>query len=232
MYRMGLLATLRSRFKNGQTIGVMITASHNPEPDNGVKLVDPMGEMLEQSWEKIATNLANVSDLDLQSAITQIIETENIDLGSASNVYVGMDNRYHSPGLLKAVSDGVVALKGRVKSFGIVSTPMLHYFVVCANTQNAYGKASEEGYYEKLADAFRDLRGKTFENGNYKNELIFDGANGVGARKMLKFLKYLGDTVSVQVFNSGEGKINEKVRMNKNNDVLELFIEFSISVRC
>lgn len=39
----------------------MITASHNPEHDNGVKLVDPEGEMLEQSWEVLATELANVS---------------------------------------------------------------------------------------------------------------------------------------------------------------------------
>lgn len=38
----------------------MITASHNPEPDNGVKLVDPHGEMLEQSWESWATKIANV----------------------------------------------------------------------------------------------------------------------------------------------------------------------------
>ncbi len=37
----------------------MITASHNPEQDNGVKLVDPAGEMLEQSWEAVATELAN-----------------------------------------------------------------------------------------------------------------------------------------------------------------------------
>ena len=42
------------------TIGVMITASHNDEPDNGVKLVDPHGEMLEASWEGVATKLANV----------------------------------------------------------------------------------------------------------------------------------------------------------------------------
>ena len=41
------------------TIGCMITASHNDEPDNGVKLVDPHGEMLEASWEVIATSLAN-----------------------------------------------------------------------------------------------------------------------------------------------------------------------------
>ena len=37
----------------------MITASHNPEEDNGVKLVDPVGEMLQEQWEKHATQLAN-----------------------------------------------------------------------------------------------------------------------------------------------------------------------------
>lgn len=41
----------------------MITASHNPEEDNGVKLIDPLGEMLESSWEKHATCLANAGSV-------------------------------------------------------------------------------------------------------------------------------------------------------------------------
>lgn len=38
----------------------MITASHNPEEDNGAKVVDPLGEMLEPVWERIATEIANL----------------------------------------------------------------------------------------------------------------------------------------------------------------------------
>ena len=37
----------------GQVTGIVITASHNPAADNGVKLVDPSGEMLDPDWEVI-----------------------------------------------------------------------------------------------------------------------------------------------------------------------------------
>lgn len=50
---------LKSFLLLGMT-GLMVTASHNPEEDNGVKLIDTMGEMMPISWESHATQLANV----------------------------------------------------------------------------------------------------------------------------------------------------------------------------
>ena len=46
----GVLLAVRA-LKMRQVTGICITASHNPAPDNGVKLVEPNGEMLVQDWE-------------------------------------------------------------------------------------------------------------------------------------------------------------------------------------
>uniref|UniRef100_A0A4Y0BMN9 Phosphoacetylglucosamine mutase n=1 Tax=Anopheles funestus TaxID=62324 RepID=A0A4Y0BMN9_ANOFN len=209
MYRMGVLAALRSRAKASQAIGVMITASHNPEHDNGVKLIDPHGEMLEQRWEKLATDLVNVADSELEAQVAKICADEQIDNNEPAKVFVGMDTRYHSPQLSRAVVNGILALKGTVTEFGIVTTPMLHYFVTCTNTQNAYGLPTEEGYMNKLIMAFKALRSESCERGNYRNQLYYDGANGVGSLKMLGFIKKLNGALNVKVFNSN-GKINFK----------------------
>ena len=48
--RCGMLMAARS-VKTGGTTGLVVTASHNPEVDNGVKLVEPTGYMLTQAWE-------------------------------------------------------------------------------------------------------------------------------------------------------------------------------------
>ncbi len=202
MYRMGALAAVRSRVKSGSAIGVMITASHNPDKDNGVKLVDPKGEMLEQTWEKIATEIANASDNDLDNVFSKLCEAFNVSLESDALVYVGRDTRSSSLKLSEAVLDGVRAMNGRVEDFGVVSTPQLHFNVLCKNTNGAYGKIGEQGYYEKIAGAFNKLRGANASNGNYEPKLMFDGANGVGALKMREFLKHLKG-LNMEILNDG-----------------------------
>lgn len=60
----------------------MVTASHNPEPDNGAKLIDPMGEMLEASWEAHATTIANCSDAvgALSGDVSPCLSLDKVDL--------------------------------------------------------------------------------------------------------------------------------------------------------
>ncbi|XP_047525756.1 phosphoacetylglucosamine mutase [Pieris napi] len=209
VYRMGLLAVLRSRCKNGRTIGMMITASHNLEPDNGVKLIDPDGEMLEESWEEIATRLANVSDNDLESTTEQIIKQVNADMALKASVYIGMDTRYTSPRLAAAAVHGVMALKGTAKEFGIVTTPILHFCVKCRN-DNTYGTPTEEGYYEKIVGAFKSIRQKLPVCGNYNTTLYVDGANGVGGKKLNIIKKTLDGELDLVLYNLGGngGKLN------------------------
>lgn len=116
--------------------------------------------------------------------------------------------RPSSPHLAQAVIDGVKALGGQFSDYGIVSTPQLHYFVACQNTDHAYGEPSEDGYYKKLATAFKALRGASKDNGAYKHHMLLDGANGVGALKIKKLQEHLGDSLEVTVFNCGDGKLN------------------------
>ncbi|XP_076648180.1 phosphoglucomutase 3-like protein nst [Halictus rubicundus] len=207
LYRMGMLAVLRSKVKNA-VIGLMITASHNIESDNGVKLVDPAGEMLEASWESIATNLANVEDSKLVSNVEQIIRKQNINMSATATVIIGRDTRKSGPLLFDAAVAGIQALNGTVKDFGVVTTPQLHYLVVCTNTNNEYGNSTLNGYYEKLSKSFKHIRQNKMNNSNYVAELSLDAANGVGAIAAKKFQEYLGASLTINIYNDGNGELN------------------------
>lgn len=189
LYRVGLLAALRSKKLGGQVIGVMVTASHNPEKvrrspvsdpsdwsrgalsasgadsrkwqDNGVKLVDPAGEMLHASWESHATTLANAStSAALVSALEAIVDSASINLSVPAVVVYGHDTRPSCPALVQALEDGLRAMGAELRPAGLVTTPQLHYLVKCYNTagtKEAYGEPTEQGYYDKLASAYTTL---------------------------------------------------------------------------
>lgn len=152
-------------------------------------------------------------------------------MNSFAGVYIGKDTRPSSVKLSQAAIDGVLALKGKPYDFGIVTTPMLHYFVTCRNTDGAYGEPSEEGYYNKLVKAFKNLRGTEYDNGNYVSKLLFDGANGVGAKKIKQFQEKLGDSLTIVDYNNaiiGSGKLNYMVSClgDPNNPFSPVFVGF------
>ncbi|KAF2274158.1 Phosphoacetylglucosamine mutase [Westerdykella ornata] len=189
--RVGLIAALRSRALKGQWIGVMITASHNPPGDNGVKLVEPLGNMLQEEWEVLSTTMANkATPEDVSQYYRDIAKTHRIDLATPARVVVARDTRASGARLLGCLVDGLKAAGADYKDFGFLTTPQLHYMVRCLNTEgtpNAYGSPTEKGYYEKFGAAFKNaLKGKKPSGG-----LTVDCANGVGGPKLTELIKYL-----------------------------------------
>ncbi|XP_033106770.1 phosphoacetylglucosamine mutase-like [Anneissia japonica] len=210
MFRCGVLAVLRSK-KTKSAIGVMITASHNPQCDNGVKIVEPMGEMLIQDWEAYATKLANASNEGFQDVVDEIVNACNIDMSVSARVIVARDTRPSSPKLASAVVDAIRSLNADYTDYGILTTPQLHYLVRCVNTNGEYGQATEEGYYKKLSKAFAQLKLETSGDNAYVPEINVDGANGVGALKVLQLQEELKGALDMTVFNDGSvGKLNEQ----------------------
>ncbi|RHZ22041.1 hypothetical protein DYB37_008906 [Aphanomyces astaci] len=157
-HRMGMLAVLRSK-KEHKITGLMVTASHNAAPDNGVKLVDPDGGMLSQSWEKYAQQLANAPTEKVVEALDSIVRAEKIDLDQPGNIFIAKDTRVSSEHLSELAREGALLVGGNVLDFGLQTTPQLHHYVRMWNFEQ-YNKgdwASETGYYNMLVDAFKQL---------------------------------------------------------------------------
>ncbi|CAK9194945.1 unnamed protein product [Sphagnum troendelagicum] len=155
VFRMGVLAALRSLCTKRAT-GLMITASHNPVHENGVKLADPSGGMLNVAWEPYSDMLANAPDVEnFLQIVEHIVKRENIQSGNAASgeVLLARDTRPSGEALVSAARQGVEAVRGTVAhDMGVLTTPQLHWVV---RSFNNGVPASESDYFHQLSDSFR-----------------------------------------------------------------------------
>ncbi|KAI2543040.1 phosphoglucomutase 3 [Homo sapiens] len=161
------------------------------------------------SWEEHATCLANAEEQDMQRVLIDISEKEAVNLQQDAFVVIGRDTRPSSEKLSQSVIDGVTVLGGQFHDYGLLTTPQLHYMVYCRNTGGRYGKATIEGYYQKLSKAFVELTKQASCSGDEYRSLKVDCANGIGALKLREMEHYFSQGLSVQLFNDGsKGKLN------------------------
>jgi phosphoacetylglucosamine mutase len=127
--------------------------------DNGVKIVDSRGEMLEASWETYATTLANAPNAeDFIKSLQIIVGAAKIELSKPSRVVYARDTRASGSRLVSALEDGLRAMNAVQRNIGITTTPILHYAVNTINTKNTPENYDiEKEYFEMLSNAFNTL---------------------------------------------------------------------------
>lgn len=197
VYRVGLVAAMRSRYL-GKTVGVMITASHNPPEDNGAKIIDPLGDMLQESWESRVAEICNAqTDSECVDLLKKSYLELNIPDGQVSNVVYGRDTRASGPRLAEALQAGLLRAESSSTDFGLVTTPQLHYITRCINDPT-FGEPTVDGYFKKISSAFSKL---TPRSPLTRSSVTVDCANGVGAVKLLEMMPYINDLAELNLVN-------------------------------
>jgi len=220
--RMGMFACLRSRSKAGLSVGVMITASHNPEEDNGIKLVDPDGGMLSQLWEPLAEELANVNSAQAVISLLRELEKEHVSGGFTGTpvVVLGRDTRAHSAELSACVEAGVRACGGTPLDLGEVTTPQLHWVVAAINRGGVPDAASFDAeemlsaYYSALSTSYCALRATDQDSAEEVDAVVLDCSFGVGSFAAEKLAASVEKVVAV---GKGKGKGKGGLRLDLRN---------------
>jgi phosphoacetylglucosamine mutase len=203
LLRKGSSSTSSSTSSSSSTrtmdMGVMVTASHNDESYNGVKLSNPDGSMIDDVQERLLVEWVNERSLDkwraklVQEWISTSTSTRSTTTSSTSThatLHVGRDTRSHSPRLAQLVVQGAEAMGARVHDHGTLTTPMLHHVVLHSNADSYLPPSippapTRAGYIHNLAHAYCSLLTTTTStssstSSSSRPDLQVDGACGVG----------------------------------------------------
>jgi len=144
-------------------IGIIITASHNPSCDNGVKIINSNGFLLMNDEEKECTDFIN-NKLEDPLILGKYIP----------KILIANDTRRSGALIKRLVIGGIKSIidNAIIEDLDYLSTPQMHYELVSINQKI---KILYEDYYLKHIDL--------------KQDIIVDCSNGIGT-KVLEDLEY------------------------------------------
>lgn len=167
-------------------IGVVITASHNPPQDNGLKIIGSDALMLPEHLERIAEEFVNSSSMTLS--------TKSKQPKSVGKIFIGRDTRPSGLTLLNEFIKGFQTIQTQFPSsislsdLGIITTPELHSAIASGLNESAEIKDS---YLKNFTTSFTPS----------KDKITIDCANGVGSL-LLKDLKQILPDFKLKIINN------------------------------
>ena len=146
-----------------KVIGIMITASHNPHTDNGVKLVQHDGSMISQEDERFMETC-------IKDPPKELLITRN------TIIVIGMDTRPSSEDLKDLILLGIQSVDKfpTIINLGWTTTPQLHHETYCQ--ANNIHKPYLDTYFALVPDL------------EYPH-VVVDCANGVGTFSMRQLVE-------------------------------------------
>ena len=102
-----------------------------------------------------ANELANAQDdAELAKHVSGLLSAEGIRAPGAGLVMIAHDTRPSGPSLAEAAAAGARCLGVEAEMCGLLTTPQLHWMVMCRNKGQPWGEAD---YYAALAGAYKQL---------------------------------------------------------------------------
>jgi phosphoacetylglucosamine mutase len=243
MVRVGIAVALWTSMPSGGSspvLGVMVTASHNTEEYNGIKLAGLDGGMIDPIGEQFVVDLVN--ERDIEKIVQRVQEVSSLlsstrrsrTVGGKRIIYMGMDTREHSVSLSCLVQSAIRAVSGgdndtnaeggiEIVQLGTVTTPQLHFLVRQASALHGYltiptlPAMGLEGYYQSMVHAYQVLVATSAttkekkKNSTHNRKLYVDCANGVGYLHVQKLQQMAPSLSFLEARNGpGDGPLNER----------------------
>lgn len=215
VYRVGFFVALISKKHSPKSWGVMITASHNPKEDNGVKIINERAGMMEVEFEALLEGFVNNRDLSaaMKELINSIFGDNEAQFSMTSFVQVGTDTRESAERLKHLLMESAALMNCKVIDNGYLATPHLYYIV---NAFNKHKSIAESTSHDIKLEYFVDYGARYLEimeaMGVSNNPArVIDCANGAGYLSVRAFLdNSLKATHDVRLINTTDkAKLNE-----------------------